>query len=124
MKSVIIVDTDIIVQYLRTGKGILPAAYEKYSMVISVSTFSELLASTTFKDAGLEKEVLEFVEKYFTIKDMNKEIAHSAAKLIREHGLTLATAYTAATAMSESAPILTEDKNTFNKIPNISFVAL
>ncbi len=124
MKTIIVVDTDIIVQYLRTGKGVLPAAYEKYSMIISASTFTELLSSTTFKDSALEKEVLDFVEKYFTIKEVNKEIAHQAAKLVRETGLTLATAFTAATAMSESAPILTEDKNTFTKVPNISFVAL
>jgi len=124
MKTVILVDTDIIVQYLKTGKGVLPSAYEKYTMQISAATYSELLASKTFNDTNLEKEVLEFVDKYFTVKEVNKRISHEAAKLIREYELNLASAYVAATALTEGVQLLTEDKKTFGKVPGMQFIDL
>ena len=101
MKTVIVVDTNIIIQYLQTGQGVLTSAYEKYTMQISSATYTELLASSTFKDVSLEKEVLEFITKYFTVKDVTKAIAHQAAVLVREYELNLASAYIAASAMVE-----------------------
>ena len=124
MKTVILVDTDIIIQYLKTGKGVLPSAYEKYTMAISAATYAELLSSKTFNDTNLEKEVLEFVDKYFTIREVSKKTAHEAAKLVREHELNLATAFIAATALIENVQILTEDKKTFGKIPGVKFIDL
>src|SRR5258708_13877481 len=97
MKTTILVDTGIIVQYLKTGKGILPTAYEKYKMVISAATYAELLASKTFQDENLEKEVLDFVDKYFTIRDVSKKIAHEAARIMRVNEISFAAACVAAT---------------------------
>jgi hypothetical protein len=38
MKNTIVVDTGIIVEYLKTGKGLLPSVYETYDMIISSAT--------------------------------------------------------------------------------------
>lgn len=110
MKEVIIVDTGIIVEYLKTGKGVLPAAYEKYEMHISAASFSELLASKTFEDENLEKEVLEFCHKYFQISDITEDIARKAAQLVRNYKINLATAYIAATSLVMKVKLLTDDK--------------
>lgn len=122
MKEGIIVDSNIIVQYLKTGKGVLPTAYEKYTMYVSAATFTELLASKTFIDDNLEKEVLDFVDKYLTVKDVSKKVAHEAARLLREYDITLATAYIAATCIVEGMSLLTEEPGAFAGIAGVSML--
>lgn len=124
MKETIIVDTSVIVQYLKTGKGVLPVAYEKYNMVISVATYTELLASKTFEDANLEKEVKDFVDKYFNVVEVNKTLADEAAKLIRASEVSLAISYVAATAIQKGYSILSEDKRSFSGINGLNFVEI
>lgn len=124
MKETIIVDTTVIVQYLKSGKGVLPIAYEKYSMVISAATFTELLASRTFEDSNLEKEVKEFVEKYFKVIEIDQEIADSSAKVIRSSEVSLATSFVAGTAIVRKFPILTENIGSFSGIKGLDFVEL
>lgn len=124
MKETIIVDTTVIVQYLKTGKGVLPIAYEKYNMVISSATYTELLASRTFEDANLEKEVKDFVDKYFTVIDINKEISDAAAKVIRSTEVSLAVSYVSAAALNKGYAILTEDKRSFSGVNGLNFVEL
>ncbi|MEP7103896.1 MAG: PIN domain-containing protein [Candidatus Dojkabacteria bacterium] len=122
MKEVVLVDTGIIVEYLRTGKGVLPSAYESYEMVISASTYTELLASKTFEDEALKKEVLEFCEKYFSIKDVTAEIAMKAAEVLRNAEVTLATAYIAATALEHNIKVLTDDQKKFSEVSGLIFM--
>jgi predicted nucleic acid-binding protein len=124
MKETIIVDSTVIVQYLKTGKGVLPVAYEKFNMVISAATYTELLASKTFEDANLEKEVKEFVEKYFSVVEINKTLADEAAKIIRSSHVSLAISYVAATARENNYGVLTEDKRSFVGIDKLKFVEL
>jgi|SRR5690606_184846 len=109
MKEQILVDTDVIVQYLKTGKGVLPTVYEKYEMSISAATLTELLSSKTFEDSNLEKEVMEFVDKYFKVLEISREVATKAAELVRIHDVTIATAYVAATAVEHGLPLLSEN---------------
>lgn len=124
MKEGIIVDSNIIVQYLKTGKGVLPTAYEKYTMYVSAATFTELLASKTFVDDNLEKEVLDFVDKYLTIKEVSKKVAHEAARILRDYDVTLATAYVAATCITEEMSLLTEEPGTFSGISGVSMLSM
>ena len=119
MKDQILVDTNVIVQYLKSGKGLLPTVYEKYEMLISAVTLTELLASKTFEDASLQKEVIEFVDKYFTIKEINREIASKAAELIRVYGVNLATSYIAATSIVNNMPLLSESDEHYKMISEV-----
>lgn len=124
MKTKIIVDSNIITEYLKTGKGVLPVAYEKYTMVITVATLTELLASKTFEDANLKTEVNEFIAKYFSVVEINREIAENAATLLREKRLTLASAYLASSALVNGYPLLTDDKKQFSSIEGIEIVEI
>jgi predicted nucleic acid-binding protein len=121
MKKQILVDTSVIVQYLKSGKGKLPEVYEKYEMLVSTVTLTELLASKTFSDTNLLNEVLEFVDKYFTVKEANREIASRAAEIIRDYEASLATAYISATAIENELPLLTENEKEYSNIKNIEF---
>ena len=124
MKKEILVDSDVIFEYLKSGEGKLPEAYEKYEMFISASTYTELLASKTFEDAELEKEVIEFINKYFKIKDLNLEIAHKAAEIIRKHGTSLAVGNLAATCIVLKCELLTNSEKGLSNIDGLEFVKL
>lgn len=122
MKATIVVDTGVIVEYLKTGKGVLPKVYEDYTMHIPASALTELLASETFKDSSLEKEVVEFVDKYFEVKDIDRKTADEAARIIRENSTTMAVALVAATAVIEKLKLLTTDKATFQGISGVELL--
>lgn len=121
MKNTILVDISVIVEYLKTGKGVLPIAYEKFTMAIIAPTYTELLASVTFKDANLEKEVQEFIKKYFTVMELDEATALRAATVLRNHDVTLAAAMVAATALSKNLSLLTNDKKLYEKIEGMTF---
>lgn len=119
MKDQILVDTDIVIQYLKTGKGLLPKAYEKYEMQLSTASLTELLASRTFEDSNLLEEVIEFVDKYFTVKEVSREIATKASELIRKYGVNFATATISATAICNDTPLLTEEREQYSMIEEL-----
>ena len=118
MKEVLI-DINIIIEYLRTGKGLLPKVYDEYKMKIAASTFTELLASETFKDEQLEKEVIEFADKYFDVVDIDHDLAKEAARIIRENETTMAVAFIAAVARSKELPLVTDEPKVFEGIEGV-----
>lgn len=119
MKDQILVDTNVIVQYLKSGKGLLPTVYETFEMQISAASLTELLASKTFEDESLLKEVIDFVDKYFTIKEVSREIATKAAELIRQHELSIAASYIVATAIITGTPLLSEASDQYRMVEEL-----
>lgn len=125
MKKTILVDLGIITEYLKTGKGVLPTAYEKYSMEITSATYAELLASVTFKDEGLEKEVLEFIDKYFEVIPVTKEHGMGAAKMLRENSkLNFATALLGAVAKVDDHELLTHRPEVFDGMDGVKVLEM
>lgn len=123
MKEKIIVDTNVITQYLRTGKGVLPMAYEKYEMWIPSSTYAELLASSTFEDANLRDEVLEFTDKYFKVSEITKEIAIKAGEIVRQHATAMTSALLLATCLENECKLLTEEPDNYKKVEGLMIAA-
>lgn len=124
MKKTILVDIGIIVEYLKTGKGLLPKAYETFKMKIVSTTYVELLSSQTFQNPELETEVLEFLHKYFEIIPVDEVVAKESAKVIREKEKTLAVSVLAGAAIAHSLELLTDDKKEFEGIDGITLVSL
>jgi len=122
MKKTILVDIGIITEYLKTGKGVLPNAYERYKMQIASTTYTELLASTTFSDESLETEVRDFIKKYFEVLNVTEEIAIEAAKYVRNNDLALASAIVVAAAMLGGLELLSADKDAFSKVEGIKML--
>jgi predicted nucleic acid-binding protein len=108
MKSIVLVDTSIILEYLKTGKGILPTAYEKYQMWAPSTALVEIFASETFHDKSVKKDVEEFCEKYLTFKDVTKEVALVAADLVRNNKITFAKACLWALSYTEDIEVLVD----------------
>lgn len=119
MKQSILVSSDVIIEYLKTGKGKLPEAYDTCEMFISSTTYVEILASKTFTDENLEKEVLEFLNKYFHIIEVDKEVSIEASRILRTYELTLSSSIFCAIAKLKSFPILTTQFNDFAKIEGL-----
>jgi predicted nucleic acid-binding protein len=124
MKRTILVDSGVIIEYLKSGKGVLPKAYELYKMQITTTTYSELLASSTFKDEGLEKEVIEFIKKYFEVVAIDEKTALEVAKILRNGDINLATAQTAGMAKVNDLEVLTDDKKQFKDVEELKFLEI
>jgi predicted nucleic acid-binding protein len=124
MKESILVNIDVIIEYLKTGKGLLPQAYENYKMFISASTNAELLASKTFKDDGLKSEVKDFVKKYFEIITIDTDISEETGRILREFEVNFATALVASVAIKKDMQLLTADVNSFEKIDNVKILSM
>lgn len=124
MKKAILVDIDVISEYLKTGKGVLPLAYEKYKMQVTPVTYAQLLASETFKDEKLEKEVMEFMKKYFEVVSISEKEALEVSRVLRDNDVTLGTAMNAAYAKVADVKVLTGSKKDLDKIDGVGFVEL
>ncbi len=124
MKKTILVDIGIIIEYLKTGKGMLPMAYEAYKMQIVASTYAEILASKTFQDPNLENEVIDFMHKYFEVIPVNEKIASAAAKIIREKEVNFATSLIAGAAVANSLELLTDKKEHFEGIEGLELLKM
>jgi len=124
MKKDILVDIDVIIEYLKTGEGSLPEAYENYKMKIISTTYTELLASKTFEDAALKKEVQDFLKKYFNVLDVTESIADTAADVLREKKLSLATSLVAAASISSKMPLLTNDEKSYKGIDGVEILSV
>jgi len=106
MKEIIFIDSDIVIEYLKTGKGVLPSAYEKYEMWMPTTSLIDIFASDTFRDSSLLSEVVEFCDKYFSFKEISKEISLKAADIIREHRITFSKACLWASAIVNEMELL------------------
>lgn len=126
MKKTVLVDIGIIVEYLKTGKGALPAAYEAHTLKIAASTYAEILASQTFVDQALESEVVEFLGKYFDVAPLDQNVASATAKVIRNGGenMTFATALVAGTAIANSIEVLTDRAGDFEGVEGVTCMSM
>lgn len=118
--NAVLVEIDVITEYLKTGKGLLPSVYEKFKLKISANTATELLASKTFEDESLREDVVNFISKYFEIIPISEAIALQAATLLRAGAQNLAHALTAATAIIEDLPVVTSEAMAYANVEGVT----
>jgi predicted nucleic acid-binding protein len=118
----LLVDANIVTEYLKSNEGILAALLNKYDLYLSVVSYTELLASHRAADPGVFKQISDFVEGNFTLLPITEKIATSAPALLRSLDIALADAYLAATALTHDLPLLTLEMKVFDQVPNLKLV--
>ena|SRR3989344_4846212 len=121
----LVLDTDIVVDYLRTGSGVIVEAVElqnddKAEIYVSTITILELVSGRT-GDQDIEK-VKEFLRS-FNIVVLHGELAEFVGRKRRElpKSLSLSDLIIGGTALWLGAKLVTRNKKHFEQIPGLKF---
>lgn len=123
MKSVVI-DTDIIVDYLRAGIGPLEqllqkAGENKIKLYISAMTVLELYSG---RDTALQLPAILAIEQKLEVVGLSGSLAKYVAELKKKAGnISLPDVIIGGTAMFIGAEVATRNKKHFALIPGIKF---
>lgn len=124
----VVVDSNIIIDYLRSSKGWLPSllsfqAKGEIEIYISSITVFELFAGSSSKKD--ETKILELVSG-FKIISFDEKLAKFAGELTRDWKLSLPLAdfIIASTAVFIEAQVVTRNKDHFKGIPKLKFFTL
>lgn len=130
MENIIIIDTDIIINYVKQSASTVLESYirlqnqKKVELKVSTITIFEYFSGVSFSN-NMEYETAELLFNQFTIQEVNEKIVKIAARLNNERKLSssigLADVLIASTALYLSAPLLTLNKHHFKLIPNLVF---
>ena len=107
----LLVDTDVLVDHLRTGSGFDPRGH---AVRYSVITRAELFAGR-----GSEEGVVERLLSPFEELDVDRPVAEAGGRLRRETGVGLADALIAATALRHELELLTRNVRHFERVPDL-----
>lgn len=102
----ILVDTNVLVYHLG-GRADATRAVHGFEVHISFITEIELQSKATLTEADLRSIKAAMVN--YRISDINPAIKQLAAQLRRSHGMKMADAIVAATALHLDMPLLTAD---------------
>jgi toxin FitB len=107
----LLVDTDVLVDHLRTGEGFDPSGH---SVNYSVITRAELFAGR-----GTDEEIVRRLLGAFRELPLERGIAELGGRLRRETGVGLADALIAATALRHRLALLTRNTRHFERVPRL-----
>ena len=126
MADFTIVDTDILIDVGRDIDEAIARLHDierKSSLAVSVITQMELFVGCRNKIELLEVE--KFLQRFQVLK-MTDTISDVAVDLLREyrlsHGLLIADALIAATAIVYSAPFISKNRRDYRFIPNLDLL--
>lgn len=119
----IVVDTSVIIDYLRSRSGILTLLVNnnkegRLDLYMPTVVITELWAGKDSKDE-LKTSKLEKVIKIFKIIDLNSNIAKTTGILLRDRISSGFDAIVAATALEIGAQVATSNIKHFSKIKNL-----
>ncbi len=122
----IIVDTDILIDTARCiedAVACLRQIEEKSSLAISVITHMELIIGCRNKK---ELSSLEHFLRRFKIFSLNEQISETAANLLKTyrlgHGLLIADALIAATAIASNTPFISKNQKDYRFIEELDLL--
>lgn len=122
-----IIDTDILIWYLRGNPTVKPIVEENIPFSISVVTYMEILQGIR------NKEELKIVQKQLqrwgiTILHIDEQISSRALFYMQEyrlsHAIMLADALIAATVVQNGEALVTANEKHYRFIPNLEYIAV
>ncbi|GAP95842.1 type II toxin-antitoxin system VapC family toxin [Leptolyngbya sp. NIES-2104] len=126
MSQVILIDSDILIDYSRgmiaTGEYLATSAVTT-TLAISVVTQMEIIVGCR------DKRSLQAAEKFlarFEVIPVNEAVSHQAVELLRQyylsHSLLIPDALIAATAISYNYPLVTKNQRDFRFISGVTLL--
>ena len=113
--SELLVDSDVLIDHLRGATAFAPpAGAASYSVV----TRAELFAGRASEEAVIEQLLAPMRELV-----LDRAIAERAGRLRRDHGVGLADALIAATALAHELELLTRNRRHFERVPGLRLAA-
>lgn len=119
----VVVDSDIIIDFLRTGDGALPALFAgqhegKLELFLSAVTVLELFAGKSSK--AIAENLGELIDG-FTIVPLGNDLARFCGELKRDHRMNVALVdlIVGATSLSIGARLATRNKRHYQGIPKL-----
>lgn len=122
-KTLLIIDTDILVdvgRHVQEAIDYLQDKEQQYHLATTIITEMELLIGARNKTE--QRKVERFLKRFQIIK-LDPDISNTAASLIRRyrlsHGLLIADAFIAATAVTNGLPLASKNQRDFRFIPQL-----
>jgi predicted nucleic acid-binding protein len=106
----LLLDTDVLVEHLRGARRLEVDGDPAYSVV----TRTELFAGRASQEPALVRLLAPFREL-----SVEREIAERAGRLRREHGVRIADALIAATALVHGLVLMTRNVRDFEAVPKL-----
>lgn len=126
MSKSVILDTNIIILYLKGDKEIISEiqrlSAQGVNFIISAITLAELLGYQNLSKKE-ENNIYSFTS-YTNVAVLDEGIAIEAGKLARKENLRLGDSIIAATALLNDCVLLTRDKKHFQKVKSIDVALL
>jgi predicted nucleic acid-binding protein len=121
----LLIDSSVIVRYLKNGSGILESLFGHYDLYVSEISLLEMQANKRASNEQVSKQLQLFMTKKFKTVQVDQKVLLKAAELLRSlDTLSLCHAIIAATSFSENIPLVTYDIDIFDQVPEIQLVEL
>ncbi|CAN5468211.1 type II toxin-antitoxin system VapC family toxin [soil metagenome] len=111
----LLVDTDVLVDHLRTGRGV---GDPDDRLSFSIISRAELFAGSRAEEDGV-RLLLSAMDELV----VDGPIAESGGRLRRRHGIALPDALIAATSLKHGLPLLTRNRRHFGRVEGLSLRA-
>jgi predicted nucleic acid-binding protein len=122
----IVVDTDVLIDYLRTGSGLLPYLLSAASTGTATVYCPTIVILEIFsgQSAAKTEPAIEELLASFRIVSLDENIAKIAGRLRRDNRLQIGSPdlITAATALSLDAPLAIHNARHFSPIPGLKIL--
>lgn len=108
----ILVDSDVLIDHLRGARRFAPSAED--GVAYSVVTRAELFAGRASQEDAVVRLLAPFQEL-----PVDRRVAELGGRLRREHGVRIADALIAATALVHGLALMTRNLRDFEPVPNL-----
>jgi tRNA(fMet)-specific endonuclease VapC len=122
MNSKLLIDTSVIVDFLRSKEKHSALLYQlanTHHLAISLITHTELYAGKSVWEKPKARKELERLLSIFEIMPLTQDISKKAGQIRSKHGVDLIDALIAATASEFRLPLQTTNRRHFEKIEGV-----